>query len=155
MSEITLTRVISASPERVWEVLTDLEHAAQTLSGVTSVQLMTDGPYAVGTRWRETRTMFGRSATEEMWVAECDPLRRTEVRAESGGVAFVTQFQLMLLTDGTETELSMRFAADTTKSSGLQSVAMKMFGRFAARASRKSLEQDLADIAAAAETPSR
>lgn len=152
MSEITVSRVIAASPERVWEVLTDLEHAAQTLSGVTSVQLMTDGPYAVGTRWRETRTMFGRSATEEMWVAECDPLRSTEVRAESGGATYVTQFQLAPLADDTRTELSMRFAADVSNISGLQSVAMKLFGRFAARASRKALDQDLADIAAAAET---
>lgn len=153
MSEVTHSRVIAASPQRVWEVLTDVEHAAQTLSGVTSVQLMTDGPYAVGTRWRETRTMFGRSATQEMWVAECDPLRSTEVQAEAGGTRFTTTFTLVPQSDGAQTELTMRFAADASTASGLQSMAMKMFGKVAARASSKALEQDLADIATAAETP--
>lgn len=151
MSELTVSRVITASPERVWAVLTDLDHAAQTLSGVTSVQLMTDGPYAVGTRWRETRTMLGRSATEEMWVAECDPLRRTEVRAESGGAQFVTTFTLEPRDNGTRTELTMRFAADASAVSGLQSMMMKVLGPLAARATQKALEQDLTDIAAAAE----
>ncbi|WP_114908115.1 SRPBCC family protein [Ornithinimicrobium murale] len=150
MNEITLSRVIEASPERVWQVLTDLERAAETLSGVTSVQLMTDGPYAVGTRWRETRTMFGRSATEEMWVAECDPLRHTEVRAESGGASYVTEFTLTPLGDGGRAELSVRFGAELTSPSAVTKVAMRLFGPLAARATRKALEQDLTDIASAA-----
>lgn len=151
MSEITVSRVIAASPERVWEVLTDLEHAAQTLSGVTSVHLMTDGPYAVGTRWRETRTMFGRSATEEMWVAECDPLRSTEVRAESGGATYVTQFRLAPLAEGAQTELIVRFGAELSNPSTVTKVAMKLFGGIATKATGKALEQDLTDIATVAE----
>lgn len=151
MSEIALSRVVAAPPERVWQVITDVARAPETLGGVTEVQLMTDGPYAVGTRWRETRTMMGRSVTEEMWVSACDPLRSTRVSAESGGARFATDFTLTPLEDGSRTELGVRFSAETSRTSGLRSLGMKLFAGMAARASRRALDQDLADIAAAAE----
>lgn len=152
MHEITVSRTIAARPARVWEVLTDIEHAAETLSGLQSVEVLTDGPYALGTRWRETRRMFGKESTEEMWVADNDPLRRTEVHAESGGVAYVSEFVLTPLDDGARTELQMRFSARMHSPSTVQKVAMKVFAGLALRATAKQLEQDLSDIAAAAQT---
>jgi len=34
-------------------------------------------------QWRETRTMFGKAVTEEMWVPAIEENRRYKVRAES------------------------------------------------------------------------
>ena len=174
LNEITLSRIIEAPPARVWQVLTDLDHAAETLSGVLRVEVLTDGPYALGTRWRETRKMFGREASEELWVADNDPLRRTQVRASSGGVDYVTEPpsqtghpELPSQAGHTEppsqaghtehpsqaghTELTIRFGAEMSAPTTVQKVAMKAFTGLAARATTKALEQDLADIAAAAE----
>ena len=187
LNEITLSRIIEAPPARVWQVLTDLDHAAETLSGVLRVEVLTDGPYALGTRWRETRKMFGREASEELWVADNDPLRRTQVRASSGGVDYVTEFVLTPVTEpgaaahptqaghteppsqtghtelpsqaghteppsqAGHTELTIRFGAEMSAPTTVQKVAMKAFTGLAARATTKALEQDLADIAAAAE----
>ncbi len=152
MHEIVLSRLVRATPERVWEVLTDLDQAAQTLSGVTSVQRMTDGPYAVGTRWRETRTVLGRSSTEELWVTASDPWRRSEVRAASGGAEYCTEFVLTPRAEGAETGLTVRFGAELTDPSRWQRAVMSLLSGVAERATRKALEQDLADIAAAAES---
>jgi carbon monoxide dehydrogenase subunit G len=151
MSEIVVSKIIEAPPERVWEVLTDLDNASENLTGVVSVQRMTDGPYAVGTRWRETRKMFGREVTEEMWVADNDPWRGSVVRAESGGADYVTTFLLTPLDNAARTELTVRFDAQLTSASTLQKFGMKVFGGLAEKATRKALEQDLTDIAAAAE----
>lgn len=151
LNEITLSRVIQAPPARVWQVLIDLDHAAETLSGVLRVEMLTDGPYALGTRWRETRKMFGREASEELWVADNDPLRRTQVRATSGGVDYVTDFVLTPVAEGAQTELQVRFGAKLAAPTTVQKVAMRAFAGLAARATTKALEQDLADIAAAAE----
>jgi carbon monoxide dehydrogenase subunit G len=68
----SLSQHIQAPPEKVWSVITDIPGSAATLSGVESVQLLTDGPYGEGTRWKETRKMFGRAETVEMWVAEAE-----------------------------------------------------------------------------------
>lgn len=154
MDDLTLSRTIAATPEQVWAVLSDVPHAAETLRGVTRVQLLTDGPYAVGTRWRETRTMFGATSTQEMWVAENDPWRRSVIRAQSGDTSYETEFRLRSV--GAEaspagTELTVRFSATAHAPSGLQQAALKVFGGLALRATTKALEQDLADIAAAAE----
>src|SRR5690606_20498281 len=59
--EVTLSRRVAAPPEAVWEVLTDLDQAARRLTQVTDLHVISDGPYAVGTRWRETRRMMGSS----------------------------------------------------------------------------------------------
>lgn len=150
--EIALTRRIDAPRERVWAVLTDVRHAPRTLSGVDSVDLLTDGPYAVGTRWRETRTMLGRSETQEMWVAENDPRRRTVVRARSGGTDYETVFELAGPEEG-PTDLTVRFGAETPEPGRVAAVVWKVFGPLGLRLTRKALASDLDDIATAAQSP--
>ena len=54
-NEIHLSREIDASPEAVWQVLTDIDHAADTLTGVSRIDRVSGAGYDVGTRWRETR----------------------------------------------------------------------------------------------------
>jgi hypothetical protein len=131
----------------VWEVVTDIRRAPEVLSGVVSVELMTDGPYALGTRWRETRRMLGRETTEEMWVVANDPGRRTEVAASSSGTDYRTVFTLT--PDDGATELTVTFSGRTPEPSAVQRLTEKVFGRLGTAVVRKVLEQDLADIAAA------
>lgn len=148
--DLTLTRVVHASPVRVWAVLTDLDRAPEVLGGVTRVERMTDGPYAVGTRWRETRRMMGRETTEEMWVTENDPLRRTVVAASAKGTDYRTEFQLTPEGEG-DTVLRYTFRAETSNPSTAQKVLWKVLGGLGRRATAKAMEKDLDDIAAAAE----
>jgi len=49
---------------------TDLEGSAERLSGVNEAEILERPEFGLGTRWRETRTMFGKEATEEMVVTE-------------------------------------------------------------------------------------
>lgn len=61
MSDIALSleRAIDASPDAVWRVLTDLEGSEAVLSGVARIERLAGFGYAIGTRWRETRTVMG------------------------------------------------------------------------------------------------
>ncbi len=152
--QLTVGRRIEATPAQVWSVITDLDRAEQVLSGVSRVQLMTDGPYAVGTRWRETRRMFGREATLEMWVADNDPLRRTVVEASSGATDYRTEFTLTPVGERA-TALSLAFGVETPDPGAVQKLLWRVAGGLGAKATRKALEQDLDDIAAAAESRAR
>ena len=89
MQKIGIARHVDAPVQRVWDLATDLERAPTTLSGVTRVEVLTDGPFAVGTRWRETRTMFGREASEvlEVTAVEDEPMKAPDAwggRSASG-----------------------------------------------------------------------
>lgn len=145
---LVLTRDIAATPERVWAVLTDLESAATTLSQVTHIEVLTPGPYGVGTRWRETRRMLGREETQEMWVAASDAPREQVILASAGGVDYTTTFTLEPIAAGTR--LTMRFAGESKAQGRLARVAWAVLGPLGMRITRTAMTGDLDDIAAAA-----
>jgi hypothetical protein len=96
---IDLERLVQAPAERVWEVLTDVAHADQTLSGVEYVELISEGPYRVGTRWRETRRMFGKEATEQLQVTVAEVPTRwrphpAQVARPAAALVFLLLFAL-------------------------------------------------------------
>lgn len=149
MPEIRLHRTIAAPPAVVWEVITDLDHAVSTLSGLQALERLDDTGYEVGTRWRETRVMFGKAATEEMWVTQVEPERRTVVAASSHGADYLSGFTLAPA--GTGTELTMTFSATVSNPGLVSKLMVRAFGALGKKATAKALRQDLDDIAAAAE----
>jgi hypothetical protein len=144
---IDLERLVRV--ERVCEVLTDVAHADQTLSGV---ELITEGPYRVGTRWRETRRMFGKEATEQMQVTVAEAPTRTVIEADSSGVHYVTEFTLTP-SSADATRLAMSFTTVQGQANLLHKALWRLFGRLGAKASEKVMAKDLQDIAAQAERP--
>ena len=149
--KLDLSRHVSADPETVWNVLTNIPEAPRTLSGVRSVEILTERPYEPGLRWRETRTMFGIKATEEMMVVSAEPPHCTTIVAESGGTEYKTVFTITP-DAGSGSTLRMQFGAQTAHASAVSRVVMAVMGGFAERSTRRTMEQDLANIAAEAES---
>jgi uncharacterized membrane protein len=76
MSRVIVSRVIDAPVDTVWEVFTDLPGRVARLSEVERVDLLTPGPLALGSRWRETRLRTtGTPATAELIVTGIEPGR--------------------------------------------------------------------------------
>jgi carbon monoxide dehydrogenase subunit G len=148
MSNVTTRRTIQAPAERVWALATDIPRSAQTLSGVNRIEMLSEGDFGPGTRWRETRTMFGREATEEMWVTEVDPGRAYTVEADSHGAHYVSTFAFTAVTPQ-QTEVVLDFGAQPHGT--VAKVLAKVTGPVASRSVAKALQKDLDDLAAAAE----
>lgn len=146
----SLTRHVNARPEKVWAVISDIPGSAATLSGVESIQMVSEGPYGEGTRWKETRSMMGRRETVEMWVSRADPPRSTTVKALQGGADYTSRFTLAERDGGTD--LTLTFGAEVLKPTVLSRVMMALFGRIGMSITRKALAKDLAEIAAKAES---
>ena len=151
----TLTQHVNASPDKVWAVLSDIPGSAATLSGIDSIQMLSEGEYGEGTRWKETRTMMGRAETVELWVAQAEPpsptsAGSTTVKALQGGADYTTRFTLAGRDGGTD--LSLTFGAEVVKPTLLSKVAMALFGKIGMSITRKALAKDLAEIAAKAES---
>ncbi|QGV80909.1 SRPBCC family protein [Streptomyces ficellus] len=148
VSVVTVERHIAAPRDRVWEVLTDLHGMPATLSGVTHVEVLTEGPFQAGSRWIETRRMFGKEATEEMWVTACQAPSHYVVEAESRGTHYVSEFTVRETGPG-ETLVRMAFSARPP--GGLGGLFVRLLGGLGRRAVAKAVERDLADVAVAAE----
>ncbi len=151
----TLTQHVNAPADKVWAVISDIPGAAATLSSIDSIQMLTDGPYGDGTRWKETRTMMGRAETVEMWVSQSEPPSEnrggsTTVKALQGGADYTTRFVLAERDGGTD--LTLTFGAEVLKPSRLSKVMMAVLGPIGMRITRKALARDLAEIAAKAES---
>ncbi|WP_226344102.1 SRPBCC family protein [Agilicoccus flavus] len=147
---MTLHRDTDAAPDRVWAALTDIEHAEENLSAVTRIERLTDGPYRIGTRWRETRTMLGKSETQEMEVVALEALGMTQIRSVSEGAEYTTTFTLTARHPGTTLTMAFEGVPDQD-ASGLKRLANKVMAPLGARVERKAVESDLDDIVAAAE----
>ncbi|MET7496598.1 SRPBCC family protein [Streptomyces sp900116325] len=145
---VVVERRIAAAQGTVWEALTDLRGMAQVLSGVSKTEVLTDGAFDVGTRWRETRRMFGKEATEEMWVTASEPPERYVVEAESHGTHYVSEW--VLRADGpATTTVRMTFTAEPA--GGFSGLIAKVLGGVGARAVSKAIAKDLDDIATVVE----
>jgi ribosome-associated toxin RatA of RatAB toxin-antitoxin module len=152
MHSVTARRTIQASPEQVWALATDIARWPDTISGVDRVEVLSEGDFGPGTRWRETRTMLGREATEEMWVTATDPERFYTVEAESHGAHYVSTFTFTE-TAPEQTEVVLKFSG--RPQSTVARVLAKVTGPVASRSVAKALQKDLDDLAAAAERPER
>ncbi len=141
MAGLSCSTRIRATQQQVFDAISDLEHAADRITGIERVEVLTDGPMGVGTRWRETRVMFKKEHTEEMWVTEFDAPNGYRVNAESCGCLYDTA--MTVTPDGEEIILEMSF---TAKPRTFAAKLMMPLTKVMAGSMRKMTQQDLEDI---------
>jgi len=144
---VDVEREIPADPHAVWRVLTDVDSATQVLSGITAIERVDGAGYEPGVSWRETRKIFGKSQTELMKVVSVDEPTSTSVVSESSGTTFTTTYTLTPTDTGTL--LKCEFRGEPGVMTTSQKIMTALFSTAGMNASRKLLEQDLADISAA------
>lgn len=133
---------INADRQRVFEVFCDLDNAAANISAITKIEVLA-GPAQlnVGTRWRETRTMFGKEATEEMSVTAYEQDVSYVAEAESRGAHYRSEYRFT--PEGTGTRVDLTFdGAPLTLGARVAGVIGALF----AGAAKKALHQDLVDL---------
>ena len=73
MARLAISETVNAPLGRTFEAFSDLRSAEKNISGIKRLEILTDGPIGKGTRFKETRVMFGREATETMEVTQWEP----------------------------------------------------------------------------------
>lgn len=109
MAQCTYETVFEAPIEAVFDQLSDIPNLEQTVSGITKVEMLSEGGVGNGTKWRETRIMMKREATEDMWIKEFDRPNRYLVEAESHGSHYLTEYKFSEVDKGTQ--VTMTFSA--------------------------------------------
>lgn len=134
---------IQATKAEIWDVITDIDNAPDRISGIEKVEVHHNpGPALVGLKWTETRTLFGKTATETMWVTEAEKNKFYKTRAESHG-AIYTSIMRIEEKNG-QTYLGMAFSSQA-QSFGAKFMATVLAPLFKG-ATKKALMKDLEDI---------
>lgn len=147
---VNISRDTDAAPDRVWAVLTDIDAAPQILEHVTEVEKLTDGPYRVGTRWRETREVLGAGVTQEMEVLTSEALGKTQIATHVNGVDYTTTFTLTARHPGTTLSVSID-GAPQEEVGTLKRLANKVTGAVANKALHSAMTKDVEQIIEVAE----
>ena len=144
---VSASEHIAAPPARVWEIITDLDNLASNISAITDVVVHENPSDSfVGAKWTETRKMFGKEASETMWVTDAGANSWYETRAESHGAIYISKWSIAPSKGGTSVQLSF----DTTPTS-LPAKLMSAFAFMFNGAVRKAFASDLADVKRLAE----
>jgi hypothetical protein len=108
--QFTASEWIDASPNVVYGVATNLELAGKWMPNFVRMEKLTPGMFGPGTKFRETRKMFGKTASELFEVTAADPPRRLDLSVDGsqgaskrGRYDFVYEFE----SDGDGTRVSL------------------------------------------------
>lgn len=144
--KVTSEIIINAPIGRVFEVFSDIEHAAERIQAITRVEILSEVREGKGTKWRETRKIYGKEATEEMEITDFQPNKRYTVEANSHGTLYITVFEFTAIEGGAKVTIEFEGKPLTFASKAMSALGPLMAGQV-----KKGLDSDLKDLKAACE----
>lgn len=132
---------IDAPQQKVFEVVSDIDNAESRIDGIEKIEILSSQRSGLGLKWQETRTMFGKEATEIMEITEWSPPELYHVSAHSHGMDYDTDVTFKAV--DSKTKVSMIF---TGKPISLLAKLMTPLGLLFQGATKKALQKDLDDL---------
>ena len=138
--------IIPAKKEQVWRVISDIRHAQQHISAIKRLVIIEQPKEGLkGLKWQETRTIFGKDATEIMWIIESQTNLYYKTKAQNNGCDYYSEMKIV---EGTEQcELVMGFTG--VPQSLLAKIMGKLMSRLMTEQLNKTMQADLEDIKSA------
>jgi hypothetical protein len=141
MATVTVSELIPAPVSVVFDRFTDLDGSPARVSGIKAIELLTAGPFRLGTRWRETREVLGRLDTAEMEVTAYDRNRTYTITHHKMGARIDAVFTFAPTTGGTNVKIEFTLAGQGMPPGLLAPIEWAIAGKV-----RDVLSQDLADM---------
>ena len=145
-------RFVAAEPETVFATVADIPDWPSVLTSVEAIEILTPGPLRPGTRFRETRTMFGRTSTQEMEIVatrsfpvEIEIPNRLRIASQNPDLLYELDHIIDAVEGGSRLMLVFRSKAISLAGEGLLPLASP----FLEIRLRDELEQDLHEFASA------
>lgn len=140
---VTAEIEIPRSKEAIWAAITDIDNWASMITSIIDIKILNKPTHGlVGLKWEETRKMFGKEATETLWVTDYIENEYYCSRAESHGSVYMTRFSLS--GRGDMTLLTISFSGEP-QTPFLKTVSL-CIGPFIKSTIINALNKDLEDI---------
>ena len=141
--ELSVFVEIEKPLEDVWKAIIDFKNCSNYIESIIKLEII-DEPKdtLIGFKWKETRVMFGKEATETMWITDYVENEYYQTRAESHGSIYISRLSIKRVEN--HTKLTMSFSAEA------QTFFAKIFslcmGFIIKGSMKKALIKDLNDI---------
>lgn len=86
MAKVQVSTEVKSPVEKVFALFTDIEHAADRVSGIKEIEVLSTGPFNLGYQWTETREINGRLDDATMEITSFEPNRTYTITHHKGGV---------------------------------------------------------------------
>jgi uncharacterized protein YndB with AHSA1/START domain len=86
MARIKVSTEVKAPIDQVFALFTDIEHAAERVSAIKKIEVMSTGPFNLGYRWTETREVMGRLDDATMEITAFERNHSYTITHHKGGV---------------------------------------------------------------------
>jgi hypothetical protein len=146
MKSLLVATRVDAPVDFVFTRALDVPRWPEMIPSIKAVEVLTAGPIQVGTRFRETREMYGRLATEEMEVTAIAAPRGFTLEAHAHGAHYLSRHSFDA--DGQCTRVRMEFAG---RAESLFARMMTPLGWLMTNSVRKLLVADLEALKGAIE----
>lgn len=133
---------INAPIDKVFEYFSDIQKVEDRIEGITKIEILSKEKSGAGLKWRETRKMFGKEATEVMWITAFSPPVSYSVDAESHGMKYHSTYTFNDVGGGTTVEMVFE---GTPVSLGAK-ITAPIFGLIFKGATKKALQKDMHDL---------
>ena len=143
MMKISVQAEINSSKEKVWQTITNFENSVNIIKGIEKIEILEKPENGIiGLKWKETRTMFGKTAVETMWITDAKENEYYETRAESHGAIYKSR--IAIKEQDNKSILTMDFGGEAV--SLVAKIFSTILGFMFVGATRKAIQQDLNDI---------
>lgn len=145
---LVLEETINAPKRVVFDVFTDLAKASERIESITKLEIVGGGPVGKGTRFRETRIMFGKKEeTQEMTIAAFDAPNSYTVEGYACGARFYTVYDF----DGGQRETKVTMTVTSRNETLFAKVIGPIMGKLMTGAMKKAMCKDHAELKAVCE----
>ncbi|GGW73421.1 polyketide cyclase/dehydrase/lipid transport protein [Winogradskyella epiphytica] len=141
--EVSQKVLIKQPVETVWKVITDFKNCTNFISSIKKIEVLEEPKETlIGFKWKETREMFGKEATEIMWITEAVKNEYYQTRAESHGAIYISK--LVVQAKGDVTQLSMSFSSSAQTI--MAKIISSLMGFIIKGSMKKAMAKDLKDM---------
>ncbi|MBD80877.1 MAG: hypothetical protein CL840_18315 [Crocinitomicaceae bacterium] len=141
--ELSVSVEINKPREEVWKAIVDFENCSNYIESITDLQVLEKpADTLIGFKWKETRVLFGKEATETMWITDYVENEYYQTRAESHGSIYKSWLSIEQV--GDKSQLTMSFEGQAQ--SFFAKVFSVLMGSMMKGSMKKALLKDLNDI---------
>lgn len=103
---------INATKVEVFNAFSDLKNLANNVRAIKSIEILTPGDVGIGSKFKETRLMFGKESSETMEITQFSPSDYFKEEAHSNGMHYATEWRF--IDEENKTTVSIDFSGTPT-----------------------------------------